>query len=301
MRIQHVPRALARSKVVIQGLSEHLYSRAVYALASTCLPPVMLVPMLRAYCRFYRVNTDELALPFDSYSNFREFFSRPVRPGLRPIDAGPARLTSPVDGDVLATGSFRNGPPETLRIKGKIYSLASLLGTSKVPDAFRSGGYVLFYLAPGDYHRIHSPMDGYVTAVDAIPGTCRPVNRIGRRFFPDLYVTNRRVVLWMRSDDEPALDAALVLIGAMGVGRILVDLDGISIEASKSDERHERFAEPVAVARGQEIGCFDLGSSALLVWSGDRCPTRILVKEGRVKVGECVVAKGDRARGEADA
>jgi phosphatidylserine decarboxylase len=301
MRGQHIPRAVEHSRVLLQGLSEHLYCRALDRFASTHLPPLLMVPLLRAYCRVYGVRTDELAAPFHEYSSFREFFGRRVRMGVRTVDTDPARLTSPVDGEILATGTFHEQPMLTLHIKGRLYTLGDLLGIDETPAELTSGGFVLFYLAPGDYHRFHSPVSGHVLGYDYLPGTCRPVNRFGRRLFPDLYVTNRRVVLWMRSLDDPPLELCLVLIGAMGVGRIVIDLDGLAFEGAGESERHERFAEPLAVDRGQEIGCFDLGSSAILIWSGRDYRTAITADEGPVRMGQSIVALGDRRQGEPDA
>jgi phosphatidylserine decarboxylase len=301
MRGQHIPRAVEHSRVVLQGLSENLYSRVVDRFASAPLPPLVMVPFLKAYCRVYGVNTDELPSPFHSYRNFREFFARPVRTGLRHVDSQPARLTSPVDGAVLATGTFQDTPLRTLRIKGRLYTMEDLLGTEEIPEGLRTGGFTLFYLAPGDYHRFHSPLDGTVTGYDYLPGTCRPVNEFGRRIFPHLYVTNRRIVLWLRSDDTPPLEACLVLIGAMGVGRIVVRLGDEQISGSGDVEQHVRFDAPRPVERGEEIGRFDLGSSAILIWSTLTYRSTILAHEGPVKLGTPVVALGDRKQGELDA
>jgi phosphatidylserine decarboxylase len=285
MRGQHIPRAVVRSRTVLQGLSENLYCRALDRFASTPLPPVVLVPFLRAYCRVYGVDTTEVASPFHSYRNFREFFSRPVKAGVRHVDTDPARLTSPVDGQVLATGIFQESPLSTMRIKGRLYSIDDLLGTEEIPTDLRSGAYVLFYLAPGDYHRFHAPVDGVITGYDYLPGTCRPVNTLGRRMFPHVYVTNRRVVLWLRSGDDPGSEVCLVLISAMGVGKIMLRLGDRIIETSGNVEQHIRFDEPVSLERGQELGWFDLGSSALLLWSSRSGSSTILVDEGPVKLG----------------
>lgn len=293
MRGQHIPRAVVHSRTVLHGLSENLYCRVLDRFASTRLPPLFMVPILRAYSRVYGVATEEMASPFHSYRNFREFFARPVKAGLRHVDTNPSRLTSPVDGMVLATGTFREAPLHTLKIKGRLYSLEDLLGTEDVPPGLEEGGFALFYLAPGDYHRFHSPLDGAVTGYDYLPGTCLPVNRLGRKMFPTVYVTNRRLVLWLRSSDDPGTQVCLVLIGAMGVGKIAIRLDGRIVEGAGDIERHIRFDVPVPLERGQELGWFDLGSSALLIWSSRSSSSTILVDEGPVKLGMPVVALGE--------
>jgi len=275
-------------------MSETLYGRLLDRFASQSLPPFVLSPFLKAYCKVYGVDTSDLETPFDDYGSFREFFVRPVRTGARTIDTHPDRLTSPVDGEILGSGWFQDRPLQTMRIKGRIYTVEDLVGRSDILDGIRTGAFQLYYLAPGDYHRFHSPTDGTVTGWDYIPGTCHPVNRIGRHLFPEVYVTNRRVVIWMRSALDPQMDVCLVLIGAMGVGRIVVDVDGERSEADGPDERRVRFDRPVPVERGQEIGCFDLGSSALLMWSEDGWRTTLLVEQGPVRLGDPVVSIGAR-------
>jgi len=140
-----------------------------------------------------------------------------------------------------------------------------------------------------------------VTGYDYLPGTCRPVNTLGRKMFPHVYVTNRRVVLWLRTADDPGSLVCLVLIGAMGVGKIAIRIGGRVVEAEGSVERHVRFDEPVVLERGQELGWFDLGSSALLIWSSRSTGSTILVDEGAVKLGMPVVALGSQGQGEPDA
>ncbi len=295
----HIPRTMAHSKAVLQGLSENLYGRFLDRFAGTDLPGFVMTPLLGAYCRVYDVDRGDLETPITGYHNLREFFVRPMKRGARHIDTDPARLTSPVDGAILATGLFLEQPLQTLRIKGKIYMIDDLLGTDVMPAGFRSGSYVLFYLAPGDYHRFHSPMGGVITGVDYLPGTCRPVNRIGRKLFPEVYVTNRRVVIWIRSTDDPPLDVALVLIGAMGVGRMLVRVGDRTIVGDGKKEIRYRMDEPVPLTKGQDLGQFEFGSSALLICSSDSYRTAILAEEGSVRLGMPVVTVA--RRGETDA
>lgn len=291
---QHIPRAMEHSRSMIQGLSESLYCRFLDRVSVTDLPSFMMVPLLRAYSRVYHVDADDLATPFDGYSNLREFFTRQLRSGARHIDTDPSRVTSPVDGQVLTAGMFQEQPLQTVSIKGRLYTIEDLLGADAIPAGFRSGAYVLFYLAPGDYHRFHSPMDGTITQWDYLPGTCRPVNRLGRRLFPDVYVTNRRVVLWLRGGDDPALDACLVFIGAMGVGRIVIETDGLRIDGDGQQERHVKLDEPIPVSRGEELGRFELGSSALLICSADAYRTTILADDGPIRLGMPVLGISPR-------
>ncbi len=247
---QHIPRAMEHGRHVIQGFSETMYSRVLDRLAEARLPSSVMVPVLKAYCRIYDVDVAEVPSPLRDFHSFREFFVRPVKAGLRSVDTAPSRLTSPVDARILASGLFEGRTPVTLGIKGKLYTLDDLIGESDPSETFDSGGYMLLYLAPGGYHRFHSPLTGEVTGIDYLPGTCRPVNELGRRLFPNVYVTNRRVVIRIRSGGDSPVHVCLVLIGAMGVGRIIVDLHGRRMTGDGDEEGRTRLDQPTSVGRG---------------------------------------------------
>lgn len=88
------------------------------------------------------------------FSSLGEFFQRPLKPGVRPIDTSCA-LSSPADCKVLTVGCTQDDV--ALQVKGLPYSLSALLGTAFAPSPGCSTHYCVLYLAPGDYHRFHSP------------------------------------------------------------------------------------------------------------------------------------------------
>lgn len=55
-------------------------------------------------------------------------------------------------------------------IKGYGFTLARLLGSEDLAKSFDGGSIVIARLAPQDYHRWHSPIDGTVKSVTEIPG-----------------------------------------------------------------------------------------------------------------------------------
>ena len=62
-------------------------------------------------------------------------------------------------------------------VKGMAYNMESFLGTDALPTP-RPGHslyYCVMYLAPGDYHRFHSPASWRAEVVRHIPGACRAV------------------------------------------------------------------------------------------------------------------------------
>lgn len=59
------------------------------------------------------------------------------------------------------------------RIKGKQFTIPNLLGVAPDSDEateFANSSLAVFRLAPADYHRFHSPIDGEVGKIVHIPG-----------------------------------------------------------------------------------------------------------------------------------
>ena len=73
---------------------------------------------------------------------------------MRPIDTSCA-LASPADCRVLTVGFTQDDI--ALQVKGLPYSLSALMGTALAPSPGCTTHYCVLYLAPGDYHRFHSP------------------------------------------------------------------------------------------------------------------------------------------------
>ena len=62
---------------------------------------------------------------------------------------------------------------EMVRIKGSDFSIPNLLNVpadSPKVAPFRDASLAIFRLAPADYHRFHSPIDGVVGEIDHVPG-----------------------------------------------------------------------------------------------------------------------------------
>ena len=89
-----------------------------------------------------------------SFTSLGDFFQRPLKPGVRPIDSTCA-VVSPADCKVLTVGCTQDDV--VLQVKGLPYSLSALLGAACAPRPGCSTHYCVLYLAPGDYHRFHSP------------------------------------------------------------------------------------------------------------------------------------------------
>ena len=79
--------------------------------------------------------------------------------------------------------------------------------------------YCVIYLAPGDYHRFHSPVDWTVDTRRHFPGQLYSVNPSITSWFDNLFVLNERVCLmgkWMHGF------FSYTAVGAIMVGSIKV-------------------------------------------------------------------------------
>jgi phosphatidylserine decarboxylase len=171
--------------------------------------------------------------------------------------------------------------------------------------------YVVIYLAPGDYHRFHSPTAWVVEKRRHFAGELYSVSPYLQRTLPGLFTLNERVVLlgrwrWGFFSMTP--------VGATNVGSIVINFDKelrtnslltdtaadhAAEEAAARGEPYSGYAEatyqsasPVlgghALKRGEEMGGFQLGSTIVLVfeapkgqrpsldegWSGDKAKRR---------------------------
>jgi len=199
--------------------------------------------LARAFVRAYDVDLSE-AETADPPS-LDALFTRRLRPGARPIDPAPDALVSPVDG----TLAWRGATDGTVPVGPVRFALRDVVGRGR---ALRAAA--ILYLSPRDYHRVHAPVDGRVTAASYVPGSLWPVFPGAVARVPRLFARNERLVLELETPWGPGV---IVLIGAFGVGRIRSPL----VDVPRREARRALRAE---VARGDEIGVFHLGSTVMV-------------------------------------
>ena len=103
---------------------------------------------------------------------------RKLKPDARPVESpeDPYRLVSGADCRLMAFESVQQAT--TLWIKGREFTVARLLGDAYRAEAERytGGSLCIFRLAPQDYHRFHSPVDGVIGPMTCIAGEYYTVN-----------------------------------------------------------------------------------------------------------------------------
>jgi phosphatidylserine decarboxylase len=230
-------------------------SRTVGRLCDRSLHPHVSRAVARTYCLAYDVNMEEVAPQSGPYQSFDAFFTRALRPGARSV--GSDSVVSPADGVLVASGPVDETP--RILVKGRPYEVGELVGDDRDALRYRRGQFGVVYLSPRDYHRVHSPVDGAISLVRAIPGDLFPVNSIGERHVPRLFVRNNRVTIVI--DTKHLGRVSVVMVGAVIVGRISVSV----VDAPAVPHGLHNLLPPVPVMRGDEIGMFHLGSTAVLL------------------------------------
>ncbi|KAI9317363.1 phosphatidylserine decarboxylase-domain-containing protein [Zopfochytrium polystomum] len=280
-------------------------------LNSLTIPTPLRRPLLGLYAWLFGCNLSEMEIDdLAAYPNLGEFFYRRLKEDARaPADPRGGGVLSPADGRVLAFGVVdeHGGIPQ---VKGATYSLPALLGKYPAPGSPSSSGvlaptpgkgsrlhFCVIYLAPGDYHRFHSPVDWNVALRRHFAGELLSVSPLIYSKLRNLFILNERVALvggWAHGF------FSMIPVGATNVGGIRIDFDPdlVTNEPGSPTAAHplgtyveRRYAAGsgaggVELRRGDEMGGFRLGSTVVLVFEAPAA-FGFGVKEGeRVRVGQ---------------
>ncbi len=270
--------------LLLTVLPKHALSRGAGWIAGRTVPVAMRGAVYRGYSRIFGAKPEEAALPLEAYPSINAFFTRELKPGLRPL--APNAIVSPVDAAVGAYGVVAH---DTLvQAKGRTYSLAALLGSTALAERFDGGTYTTLYLSPKDYHRIHVPMAGAITSATYIPGELWPVNAAAVTHVADLFAVNERIVIML----EPASGGlmAVVPVGATMVGMTRLVFDDLHTNARRRDIQARRYDPPVRMQVGDQLGHFEFGSTVVLVCSPDAGTIEPLPLGAPVRVGQRIGA-----------
>ena len=151
------------------------------------------------FVKYYKVDMKEAQKPDTaSYRTFNEFFVRPLRDEVRPLNTDPNVLVMPADGVISQLGKIEDD--KILQAKGHNYSLEALLaGNYIMADLFRNGTFATTYLSPRDYHRVHMPCNGILREMIYVPGDLFSVNHLTAQNVPNLFARNERVICLLDS------------------------------------------------------------------------------------------------------
>jgi phosphatidylserine decarboxylase len=244
-------------------LPQHLLSALMFRLTRVRWKPLKDLS-IRLFVRQFGVDmaqaerTDPKAYP-----SFNAFFTRALLPGARPICERPDALACPADGSLSQFGTIDEG--RIIQAKGLDYSVRDLLGgDAGWGERFAGGAFATIYLAPRDYHRVHMPLRGTLQRMLLVRGRLFSVNRITTSLVPRLFARNERVACLFEGEKGPF---AMVLVGAIFVGSIETVWAGpVTPVRRASQPRPHRVDQPVRLARGEEMGRFNMGSTVILLF-----------------------------------
>lgn len=245
-------------------LPKHLLSRLVGKLAAAEAGGLTHW-LIKVFVKQFNVNMSEAQRENpEDYASFNEFFTRPLKEGLRPIDDRENVLAHSVDGTVSQFGEIEDD--KLFQAKGHHFSLTTLLGGKpELAQPFKGGRFATIYLSPKDYHRIHMPAEGTLTDMVYIPGDLFSVNPLTAENVPSLFARNERVVAYF---DTPVGKMAMVLVGATIVASIETVWAGTVTPPAGRNVQHWQYEKgseaSVKLGKGEEMGRFKLGSTIVV-------------------------------------
>jgi phosphatidylserine decarboxylase len=217
-----------------------------------------------SFSRIYNLNQEEMEKPLSEYETLHHLFTRKLKKPYRMIEAGENIVTSPVDAVLEEFGMISD--EKTFKVKGKAYSISEMLENDRKREKYIKGSFLILYLSPSHYHRIHAPISGEITSQWSLGTSSYPVNQWGIEYGKSPFTKNYRVITEIVNKGN---HIALVKVGAMFVNGIELTHQGESI------------------IKGEEIAYFSFGSTVILLFEKDTfTPKDDLVKKMEVQVGQ---------------
>lgn len=247
--------------LLLYPLPQHLISRIIYFL--TRRRTRLKNPAIRWFIRRFKIDMSEaIEQDIKRYPTFNAFFTRAIKPELRPVASEPEAIASPVDGIISQLGNIDGG--RIIQAKGHDYSALELLGgRNEWARTFENGRFITLYLAPSNYHRIHMPHDGRLRHMLHVPGRLFSVAPHTVRAVPRLFARNERVIAYFDGTMGPFV---LALVGALNVAAIETAWHGlVTPPQSKSIRQYDYADKKIALGKGEEMGRFNMGSTVILL------------------------------------
>ncbi|WP_339843329.1 archaetidylserine decarboxylase [uncultured Halopseudomonas sp.] len=243
-------------------LPQHLISRLAGCVAD-CRWPWLKNAFIGWFAKRYQVDmTEAVQEDLTAYPCFNDFFTRKLKDGARPLDPAADSILCPADGAISQLGAIEHG--RIFQAKGQSFSALELLGGSPEHAAmFQGGQFATVYLSPRDYHRVHMPLGGVLREMIYVPGKLFSVNRSTAENVPELFARNERVVCLFDTDAGPM---AVVLVGAMIVASVETPWAGLVTPPRRQLKAQAYGQAAPSLSRGEEMGRFKLGSTAIVLF-----------------------------------
>ena len=169
----------------------------------------------------------------------------------------------PVDGKLTQIDKIQSN--QMIQAKKWSYSLNKFVSDDHL-DKYVDGDYLIYYLCPTDYHRVHSPIDGQIKKVKYIPGALWPVNDWSVNNVKNLFVKNERLIFYI---DTKFGEMLSVMVGATNVGKMTVSFsEEFQPNPSwiKGRVIEHIYSNPIQIKCGDELGIFHMGSTVVNIF-----------------------------------
>jgi len=196
-----------------------------------------------SFARIYQLNLEETEKGLSDYPTLHDLFVRTLKKDAREIDRHADSVVSPVDAVLEDVGKIKE--TSEILVKGKTYSIGEMLGAPDTLTKYLNGTYMILYLSPSHYHRIHSPVNGTVTKQWKLGSKSYPVNKWGLKYGRQALSKNYRVITEVKTNEG---HVSIVKVGAMFVNSIETTHKGSKLE------------------KGGEIAYFSFGSTVVLLF-----------------------------------
>jgi phosphatidylserine decarboxylase len=263
---------------ILGPLPKKWLSHYMGALAQWKTPHKVNQQLIRSFAKYYKIDLEEAEKAVDNYQSLSEFFSRRLKEGARPIEGD---IVHPCDGVLIESGQLHED--RLIQAKGKSFSLGEFIPNNPWHKDFVDGSFFTYYLAPQNYHRVHSPISGEVQWSCLVPGELWPVNAWSVKNIEGLYAVNERVATGLTTPNGRVI---MVMVGATNVGSMSFSFDP-NIHTNtpgKKEVVFRQYSDQRLLGTGDEFGTFHLGSTVVLLfeksWGFDHLPRR------EVKMGQ---------------
>ena len=196
-----------------------------------------------SFAKIYNLNQNEMEKALHEYPTLHDLFIRTLKKEVRKVDTSANTVVSPVDAVIEDVGSINQ--TSEMVVKGKTYSIQEMLGSQESAKKYLHGTYMILYLSPSHYHRIHSPVDGTIVKQWTLGSKSYPVNKMGLKYGVRTLAKNYRLITEV---DTSYGHMAMVKVGAMFVN---------SIERTHTGSQLEK---------GGEMAYFSFGSTVVLLF-----------------------------------
>ncbi|CAI9388460.1 MULTISPECIES: phosphatidylserine decarboxylase [Bacillaceae] len=200
--------------------------------------------MIPSFAKVYQINIGEMEKQLNEYRSLHEFFIRKLKANSRKIDAVAGEIISPVDAVIEDIGKVKSD--QSIIVKGKTYSIYDMLGDEKIVKKYVGGTYLIFYLSPSHYHRIHCPATGIVIKRWTLGNKSYPVNKYGLKWGKSTLSRNYRSITEIKTEEGTGI--CMVKVGAMFINSIILS-------------HHKEH-----LVQGEEMAYFSFGSTVVLLF-----------------------------------